>query len=192
MADWKTHISYGYNPAYLAYAYGHVFQPGQNAGNQGQSEVTDLSSNNVGVTQNYYATTAETQEGSPPRTPEHQVSNGHYHYQSAGVLYIDATQTSRFLLAGSRQPVYDERVLETKRAGSDSTSDSETYISPGNGKTKPTRFKMVRSPCLREMISSRSAKATKLGFVLAPKKSRHYSREFGRWDGGQFLASKIE
>ncbi|XP_056868582.1 homeobox protein NANOG [Takifugu flavidus] len=143
MADWKTHISYGYNPAYLAYAYGHMFQPGQNAGNQGEPEVTDLSSNNVGVTQNYYTTTAETQEGSPPRTPEHQVSNGHYHYQSAGVLYIDATQTSRFLLAGSRQPVYDERALETKRAGSDSTSDSETYISPDSWSSTSSREEIL-------------------------------------------------
>ncbi|TNM96255.1 hypothetical protein fugu_015916 [Takifugu bimaculatus] len=149
MADWKTHISYGYNPAYLAYAYGHMFQPGQNAGNQGEPEVTDLSSNNVGVTQNYYTTTAETQEGSPPRTPEHQVSNGHYHYQSAGVLYIDATQTSRFLLAGSRQPVYDERALETKRAGSDSTSDSETYISPDLDKETSNK-----SPVASEDVSS--------------------------------------
>lgn len=132
MADWKTHISYSYNPAYLAYAYGHVFQPGQNAGNPGEPDVTDLSSNNVALTPNYYATLAETQEGSPPRTPE-QLSNGHYHYQGAGVLYIDASQTSRFLLAGSRQPAFDERPPETKRSGSDSTSDSENYVSPGNG-----------------------------------------------------------
>lgn len=134
MADWKTHINYSYNPAYLAYAYGHVFQPGQNIGNLGETEVTDLSSNNVGATPNYYTTTAETQEESPPGTPEQHVPNGHYHYQSSGVLYLDASQASRFLLAGSRQAVYDERALETKRAGSDSTSDSETYISPGNAK----------------------------------------------------------
>lgn len=131
MADWKTHISYSYNPAYLAYAYGHVFQPGQNIG---ETEVTDSSSNNVGATPNYYTTTPETQEESPPCTPEQHVPNGHYHYQSSGVLYLDASQTSRFLLAGSRPAVYDERTLEAKRAGSDSTSDSETYISPGNAK----------------------------------------------------------
>lgn len=138
MADWKTHISYSYNPAYLAYAYGHVFQPGQNIGNLGETEVTDLSSSssssNVGATPNYYPTTAETQEESPPCTPEQHVPSGHYHYQSSGVLYLDASQTSRLLLAGSRQAVHDERTLETKRAGSDSTSDSETYISPGNAK----------------------------------------------------------
>lgn len=127
MADWKTHINYNYNPAYLAY----VFQPGQNAENLCESEVTDFSSDNVGVTQTYYTTTAETQEESPPRTPEQHVPSAHYHYQGAGVLYIGAPQTDRFLPAGSRQAVYDERTLETKRVPSDSTSDSEPYVSPG-------------------------------------------------------------
>lgn len=128
MADWKTHINYNYNPAYLTY----VFQPGQNAGNLCESEVTDFSSNNVGVTQTYCTTSVETQEESPPpRTREQHVPNGHNHYQGSGVLYISSTQTDRLLLAGSRQAVYNERPLETKRAASDSTSDSETYISPG-------------------------------------------------------------
>lgn len=127
MADWKAHINYNYNPAYFAY----VFQPEQNAGNLSESEVTNFSGNNVGVTQTYCTTTAETQEESPPHTPEQHVPKGHYHYQGSGVLYIDATQTDRFFLAGSPQSVYDERTLETKRGTSDSTSDSETYISPG-------------------------------------------------------------
>lgn len=128
MADWKAHINYNYNPAYLAY----VFQPEQTAGNLCEPEGTNFSGNTAGVTQTYCATTAETtQEESPPRTPEQHVPHGHYHYQSSGLLYIDATQTDRFLLAGSHQSVYDERTLEAKRATSDSTSDSETYRSPG-------------------------------------------------------------
>lgn len=124
MADWKTRINYNYNPGYLAY----VFQPGQNAGNLDEPE--DFSSNNVGVTQNYYSTTAETQEESPPRTPEQNVSNGQYHYQGSGVLYIGA-ETDQFLLDGSRQAADDEQTLEAKRASIESTSDTETYISPG-------------------------------------------------------------
>lgn len=127
MADWKTHLNYNYNSAYLAY----LFQPGQNAGNLCESQERDFSSSNVGVTQTYYTTTAETQVESPPRTPEQQVSNGHNHYQGPGVLYISATQTDRILLTGSRQAVYTERTLEAKRGTSDSTSDSETYVSSG-------------------------------------------------------------
>lgn len=128
MADWKRHVNYNYNPAYLAY----VLQPGQNAGNLCESEVTDFGSNSVGVTQTYYTTTAETQEESPPRTPEQPVPTGHSHYQGSGVVYLSAAQTDPFLQAG-----YDERTREIKRAASDSTSDSETYISPGRpSKTK--------------------------------------------------------
>lgn len=136
MADWKTHINYNCNPAYLAYAYGHVFQPGQSAGNLGESEVTDLSSNNGVVPQTYYNIAAETQGDSPPRIPGQHVPNGHYHYQSSGLVYIGATQTGRFLLAGPRQADYEDRTLETKRAGRESTSDSEPYISPGNLQVK--------------------------------------------------------
>lgn len=124
MADWKTHINYNYNPAYLAY----MFQAGQNAGNLCESEGTDSSSSsgggggstNFGVTQTCYTSAAETQEDSPPHTPEQHVPTGRYHYQGSGLLYIGAAQTDRFVQAA-----------ESKRAASDSTSDSETYASPG-------------------------------------------------------------
>lgn len=125
MEDWKTQINYNYNPAYLAY----VLQHGQSTGNLCDPEVTDFSSNAVGVAQTYYTPAAEAQEESPPCTPEQHVPNGHY--QGPGVLYIDATQADRFFVAGSRHAVHDERTLETKEAASDSTSDSETYTSPG-------------------------------------------------------------
>lgn len=126
MAEWKTHLNYNYNPNYLAYTYGHVFQPGSSSGGSAEPQVADLSSSHVGVAP-IYATAAQTQEESPPRTPEQPVPDGRYHYPE--LLYIGGTQ-GRFLLPGSRQAAFDD---QTQRSGSDSTSDSETHISPGTG-----------------------------------------------------------
>lgn len=136
MTDWKAQISYNYNPSYHAYAYGLVYQPGpeQNHGNLscwGEAGVTDLSSYNTGVTQAYYATTARTLEESPPGSPEQHVVNGHHHYQGSGVVYIGDTQAGRLLLARQHRAAYDARENEARRAGSDSTSDSEAHTSPG-------------------------------------------------------------
>lgn len=136
MADWKTHITYNYNPAYHAYAYGLVYQPGaeQNHGNLtnwAETGVTDLSSNSAGVTQPYYAATARTREESPPHSPERHAVNGHCHYQGSGVVYLGDTETGRVLVTGPHRAAYDEPAHESRRAGSDSTSDSEAYISPG-------------------------------------------------------------
>ncbi|XP_050922897.1 homeobox protein NANOG isoform X3 [Lates calcarifer] len=135
MTDWKAQISYNYNPSYHAYAYGLVYQPGpeQNHGNLscwGEAGVTDLSSYNTGVTQAYYATTARTLEESPPGSPEQHVVNGHHHYQGSGVVYIGDTQAGRLLLARQHRAAYDARENEARRAGSDSTSDSEAHTSP--------------------------------------------------------------
>lgn len=137
MADWKTHISYNYNPAYHAYAYGLMYQPGleQNHGSPaswGEAGVMDMSSNNSGVTQAYYAAAAaRTREASPPGSPEQHTVNGHCHYQGSGVVYLGDTQAGRLLLAGPHRAVYDEHEHKARRAGSDSTSDSEAYVSPG-------------------------------------------------------------
>lgn len=136
MADWKTHISYNYNPAYHAYAYGLMYQPGleQNHGSPaswGEAGVMDMSSNNSGVTQAYYAAAARTREASPPGSPEQHTVNGHCHYQGSGVVYLGDTQAGRLLLAGPHRAAYDEHEHKARRAGSDSTSDSEAYVSPG-------------------------------------------------------------
>lgn len=136
MADWKPHISYNYNPAYHAYAYGLVYQPGpeQNHGNPtswGEAGLTDPGSNNAGMTQAYYATTARTREESPPHSPEKHAANGHCHYQGSGVVYLGDTQAGRVLMAGPHRAAYDEWAHEARRTGSDSTSDSEAHISPG-------------------------------------------------------------
>lgn len=143
MADWKTQISYNYNPSYHAYAYGFVYQPApeQNHGNLscwGDTGVTDLNYN-AGVTQAYYtaataATTTRSREESPPGSPEQHAVNGHHHYQgSAGVVYLGDSQASRLLLARPHRS-YDPRPNGVRRAGSDSASDSEAHTSPG----KPT------------------------------------------------------
>ncbi|KAM9839673.1 homeobox protein NANOG [Aulostomus maculatus] len=135
MAEWKTQIGYNYNPSYHAYAYGLVYQPGpeQNHGNMtgwGEATVTDLSNYNPGVTQVYYAATARTLEESPPRSPEQHVMNGHCHYQGSGLVYLGDGQAGRLLLAGPHRVDYDTRANDTRRAGSDSTSDSEAHASP--------------------------------------------------------------
>ncbi|KAM8823416.1 homeobox protein NANOG [Spinachia spinachia] len=121
MADWKAQISYNYNAAYHAYAYGLVYQSGPepnhgNASTWGEAGVTDWSNYNAGVTQAYYAATARTREESPPRSPEQQAVNGHY--QASGVYPGDTH-------AGSLP-----RAHEASQAGSDSTSDSEAHASP--------------------------------------------------------------
>lgn len=137
MADWKTQISYNYNPSYHAYAYGLVYQPApeQNHGNLGcwgEAGVTDLNNYNAGVTQAYYATTARTREESPPGSPEQHAANGHHHYQgSAGVVYLGDSQAGRLLLARPHRAAYDTRPNGVRSAGSDSTSDSEAHTSPG-------------------------------------------------------------
>nr|XP_020497303.1 homeobox protein Hox-D3-like [Labrus bergylta] len=131
MADWKSQITYNYNPSYHAYAYGLMYQPGseQNQGNLGTwGEPGDVGNYNPGVTQAYYST--RTREESPPRSPEDQVVNGHCHYQGSGVVYLGDSQTSRLILAGQHRAAYDVREHEARRAGCDSTSDSEAHTSP--------------------------------------------------------------
>ncbi|XP_059182743.1 homeobox protein NANOG [Centropristis striata] len=144
MADWKPQLSYNYNPSYHAYAYGIVYQPGpeQNHGNLsswGDSGVTDMSNYNPGVTQAYYANTARTREESPPRSPEQHVGNGHGHYQGSGVVYLGDTQAGRLLLSGPHLPAYNARAHEARRAGSDSTSDSEAHPSPDSWSSGSSR-----------------------------------------------------
>ncbi|XP_035508194.1 homeobox protein NANOG [Morone saxatilis] len=144
MADWKSQISYNYNPSYHAYAYGLVYQPGpeQNHGNLsswGETGVTDLSNYNAGVTQAYYATTARAREESPPGSPEQHAAPGHCHYQGSGVVYLGDTQAGRLLLSGQHRAAYDARTHEARRAGSDSTSDSEAHTSPDSWSSGSSR-----------------------------------------------------
>ncbi|XP_061821432.1 homeobox protein NANOG [Nerophis lumbriciformis] len=132
MADWKTQISYNYNPSFHAYAYGLVYQPGpeQNHTGWGDGAPADYSNFSPGMTQVYYAASARTREESPPHSPEQHVANGHCHYQSSAVVYFGESQASRLLLAGPHRAVCDTPAEESRRAGSDSTSDSEAHASP--------------------------------------------------------------
>ncbi|KAM3593665.1 uncharacterized protein V6R79_018207 [Siganus canaliculatus] len=147
MADWKSQISYNYNPAYHAYAYSLVYQPGteQTHGNMsgwGNAGVADLNNYNTGMTQAYYATaSSSTGEESPPRSPEPQVVNGHCHYQGSGAVYYSDAQAGRLLLAAPARTAYEarEHELEVRRAGSDSTSDSEAHVSPDSWSSGSSR-----------------------------------------------------
>ncbi|KAF0028245.1 hypothetical protein F2P81_019332 [Scophthalmus maximus] len=131
MADWKTQISYNYNPSYHAYAYGLVYQPGseQSHGNH-LAGVMDLSSYNAGMTQAYYATARAARDESPPGSPEQPAAGGHHHYPGSGVVYLGDSQSGRLLLGRPHRVAYDARENEVRRVGSDSTSDSEAHTSP--------------------------------------------------------------
>ncbi|KAI3355144.1 hypothetical protein L3Q82_018011 [Scortum barcoo] len=142
MADWKSQITYNYNPSYHAYAYGLMYQPGaeqtSNLTGWAEAGVTDLGNYNAGVTGAYYA--ARTREESPPRSPEQHAVSGHCHYQSPGVVYLGDAQAGRLLLGGPHRAAYhDGRTHEARRAGSDSTSDSEAHTSPDSWSSGSSR-----------------------------------------------------
>lgn len=146
MTDWKTQISYSYNPSYHAYAYGLMYQPGpdQNHGNQlgcwSEAAVTDMSSYNPGVTQAYCVTADRSREESPPGSPEQHAVSGHLHYQGSGLVYLGDTQASRVVLPRPhRTAAYSAQDNEVGRARSDSTSDSESHTSPGMTCCLPSR-----------------------------------------------------
>ncbi|XP_047424518.1 homeobox protein NANOG [Mugil cephalus] len=134
MADWKTQISYNYNPSYHAYAYCLVYQAGpeQNHENLTGWAETGIPDYNTGATQAYYAATTRTREESPPYSPEQHSVDGHCHYQGPGVVYLGDTQAGRLLLSGKAEN-------EPRRAGSDSTSDSEPYTSPDSRSSGSSR-----------------------------------------------------
>ncbi|CAG5895779.1 unnamed protein product [Menidia menidia] len=145
MADWKTQVTYNYNPSYRAYAYGLVYQPEpeQNPGNlTGWSDggVPDLGNYSTGATQNYYAatTTSRTREETPPRSPEPHAVNGHC-YQGSGVVYFGEGQPSRLVLAGQHRGPYEVAGNEVGRTGSDSASDSEAHTSPDSWSSSSSR-----------------------------------------------------
>ncbi|AWP20840.1 Homeodomain transcription factor Nanog [Scophthalmus maximus] len=139
MADWKTQISYNYNPSYHAYAYGLVYQPGseQSHGNH-LAGVMDLSSYNAGMTQAYYATARAARDESPPGSPEQPAAGGHHHYPGSGVVYLGDSQSGRLLLGRPHRVAYDARENEVRRVGSDSTSDSEAHTSPDSWSSSST------------------------------------------------------
>ncbi|XP_072234357.1 homeobox protein NANOG [Leuresthes tenuis] len=144
MADWKTQVTYNYNPSYRTYAYGLVYQPGseQNHSNlTGWSEngVTELNNYNTGATQNYYAAaTTTTKEESPPGSPEPHAVNGHC-YQGSGVVYFGDNQAGRLVLAGPQRGPYEAVGNEVRRTGSDSASDSEAHTSPDSWSSSSSR-----------------------------------------------------
>ena len=143
MAEWKTQLSYNYNPPYHhAYAYGIMYQAGseQTHGtlpSWADQGVAELGNYNAGVPQGYYATTATARprEDSPPRSPEQIVLNHHTHYQTSGVVYLGGSQSSRLCLPGQHPTSYDPLVNDDDGGGrarsGTPTSDSEAHTSPG-------------------------------------------------------------
>ncbi|CAL8398312.1 unnamed protein product [Arctogadus glacialis] len=148
MAEWKTQLSYNYNPPYHhAYAYGIVYQAGSEQ-TQGtlpswaDHGVAELGSYNAVVPQGYYATTARPREESPPRSPEQSVLNLHGHYQSSGVVYLGGSQNSRIGFPGQPPSTYDPLVIDDgagrARSGTP-TSDSEAHTSPDSWSSPSSR-----------------------------------------------------
>lgn len=136
MADWKTHLNYNYTPAYHAYAYGLLYPHGfdQNHGGGDAAAVTNVRGNLAGPTAAYQAASAvkASEEESPPHSPGEHAGNGQYHFQSSEFEYLGESTAERLIFKEQRQASVDERPKEARQAGSDTASDTETYISPGN------------------------------------------------------------
>lgn len=132
MADWKAQRSYNYNQSNHAYTYSLVYQAGTEQGHGNVSPwdetgLVDLSNYPSGVNQAYYtpvATQRSPEEQSPPHSPEPQAYSGHGHYQGIGLAFLADSQAN---LLQTGQPPENE----SRRAGSDSASDSEPHTSPG-------------------------------------------------------------
>ncbi|XP_051809153.1 uncharacterized protein LOC127535355 [Acanthochromis polyacanthus] len=106
--------------------------PEQNHGNLtrwGEGTFSNLSNYNAGVPPAYCsaANTINTEDESPPPTPEQNAVNGHCHYQASGVVYFSESQTDRLLLAGPQQAAYKARENEVGRLGSDTISNTEAW-----------------------------------------------------------------
>lgn len=134
MADWKTHLNYNYTPAYHAYAYGLLYPHGFDQNHGGNAAgVTNVRGNLAAPTPAYQAASAvrAQEEESPPHSPEEHAGNVQYHYPSSVFEYLGASTAERLIFKGLCRASVDERPKEARQAGSDTASDSETYISPG-------------------------------------------------------------
>ncbi|XP_061569737.1 homeobox protein NANOG [Cololabis saira] len=130
MADWKTQVSYNYNSAYHAYAYGLVYQPGaeqphhthhthhthHNLADWGDAGAQDLSSYDGGAAQGCYSATA-----GPRAQPSAPVSGACY--PAPGLGHVGGPQGGN----------------AARRAGSDSASDSEAHTSPDSWSSVSSR-----------------------------------------------------
>lgn len=129
MAEWKTQVTYSYNPSYQTY-YGVLYQPmaGQNhLPAWSDSGLTDLSSYNGGATQSVTTdiNTTMTGEESPPRSPESRNC-----YPGTELSYLHDSHEGQLTLAVPPPEIYGG-AGEVRRARSDSISDSEAHTSPG-------------------------------------------------------------
>lgn len=134
MGDWKTHLSCNYTSAYHAYAYGLLYPHGFDQNHGGDAAgATHARGNLAGPTPAYQAAGAgKSQEGdSTPDSPEEHAGNGQYHYPSFEFGYLGESAAEGMIFSERRQASVDERPLAAMQAGSDTASDSETYISPG-------------------------------------------------------------
>ncbi|XP_005803735.1 homeobox protein Hox-D3-like [Xiphophorus maculatus] len=135
MAEWKTQVTYNYNPSYHTYAYSLVYQtvPEQNHGNLPAWDDSGVPDYNGEAPENLCAAVAPiaTMNGkeSPPRSPETVTES----YQGAGLVYLRGTQ------ADHQAEAYGDGGGEAKRARSDSVSDSEAHTSPDSWSSVSSR-----------------------------------------------------
>uniref|UniRef100_A0A3Q2T2M8 Homeobox protein Hox-A3-like n=1 Tax=Fundulus heteroclitus TaxID=8078 RepID=A0A3Q2T2M8_FUNHE len=137
MAEWKTQVTYNYNPSFQAYAYSLVYQPtpGINHGalaGWGDNGDTGLDSCNVAVTQTLHAavdTTTVTGDEFPSGSPDTEPVAGDC-YPGTELVFLDEDQEGHMLLAGPPRESYGGEGSEAKRARSGSFSDSEAHTSP--------------------------------------------------------------
>ncbi|XP_038161630.1 homeobox protein NANOG [Cyprinodon tularosa] len=137
MAEWKTQVTYSYNPSYQTY-YGVLYQPmaGQNhLPAWSDSGLTDLSSYNGGATQSVTTdiNTTMTGEESPPRSPESRNC-----YPGTELSYLHDSHEGQLTLAAPPAEIYGG-AGEVRRARSDSISDSEAHTSPDSWSSVSSR-----------------------------------------------------
>ncbi|XP_008436897.1 homeobox protein NANOG [Poecilia reticulata] len=135
MAEWKTQVTYNYNPSYHTYAYSLVYQSvaEQNDGNlpawdeNGEPDYNDGAQQNVCTAVAPIATVNESE--SPLRNPGTVTGS----YQSSELMYVDGTQ------AEPTAEAYGDGESEVNRARKNSVSDSESHTSPDSWSSVSSR-----------------------------------------------------
>ncbi|TRY65924.1 hypothetical protein DNTS_012335 [Danionella cerebrum] len=117
MADWKMPVSYNFNPAYHAYAYGLVYPQVSEHGHPNLGWPEAAYAHSGGVTASYFS--AQTDNQSPPWSQE----NGNIGNFGP---YSSHTQNGRLFLSYTK-PENDVKTKDAEHASSDTPSDSEAH-----------------------------------------------------------------
>lgn len=146
MADWKSHLTYNHGPSYHAYAYGLLYPNGfeQNLGGGGDAGPANARSNLAAPTPVYRAADVVKAQESPPDSPEEHTRSGQYQYSSPDFSYLRENAAEQVIFNKQRQASVGQQPHEARQTGSDTASDSDTYISPGNDAVNHNFYRVFR------------------------------------------------